>query len=75
MNELLEQGLSIMGIGMGTVLAFLCIMIFSMIIMSCIVGKLNKLFPEAVTQTGTVKKSVSDDAEIVVAIVASMLKK
>ena len=48
MNENLMQGVSVMLIGMGTVVAFLCITIISMFVMSFVVGKLNKLFPEAV---------------------------
>ena len=46
MNETLMQVISVMLIGMGTVVAFLCITILSMFVMSFIVGKLNKLFPE-----------------------------
>ena len=46
MNETLMQGVSVMLIGMGTVVAFLCITIISMFVMSFVVGKLNKLFPE-----------------------------
>lgn len=74
MNETLVQGISVMCIGMGTVLAFLCITILSMFVMSSVVQKLNKIFPEPVLQTtGTkVKKAVSDDAEIAAAIVAAM---
>ena len=77
MNGLLVQGLSVMLIGMGTVVAFLCITIISMFVMSAIVGKLNKIFPEAVPQAaGGVKKvATSDDAEIAAAIVAAMFRK
>ena len=46
MNTILTDGLSIMLIGMGTVLCFLCILIISMHIMSAIVGWLNIIFPE-----------------------------
>ena len=76
MNETLVQGISVMCIGMGTVLAFLCITIASMFVMSSVVGKLNKIFPEAVPQVacGKVKKAISDDAEIAAAIVAAMFK-
>jgi sodium pump decarboxylase gamma subunit len=77
MNENLIQGISVMCIGMGTVLAFLCITIAAMHIMSAIVGKLNQIFPEAVPQvaSGKARKTVSDDAEIAAAIVAAMFKK
>lgn len=77
MNGLLGQGISVMCIGMGTVLMFLCLTILSMFIMSKIVRKLNEIFPEAVPQTagGKARKAVSDDAEIAVAILSAMFKK
>ena len=78
MNELLVQGISVMCIGMGTVVAFLCVTILSMFVMSAVVGKLNQIFPEVVPQTaGGAKKSVSsnDDAEIAAAIVAALFRK
>lgn len=77
MNGLLGQGIAVMCIGMGTVLAFLCITIGSMFVMSNVVGKLNQLFPEAVPQVagGGKKLSVSDDAEIAAAIIAAMFRR
>ena len=78
MNETLMQGISVMLIGMGTVVAFLCITIVSMFVMSFVVGKLNKLFPEAVpVVAGDVKKvaTANDDSEIAAAIVAAIFKK
>ena len=79
MNELLVQGVSVMLIGMGTVVAFLCITIVSMFVMSAIVGKLNQIFPEAVPQVaGGAKKTASssnDDSEIAAAIVAAIFRK
>ena len=78
MNGLLMQGVSVMLIGMGTVVAFLCITIISMFVMSFVVGKLNKLFPEAVPATAGAAKKVatsSDDSEIAAAIVAAMFRK
>ena len=78
MNELLVQGISVMCIGMGTVVAFLCITILSMFAMSSIVAKLNQLFPEAVpAAAGGAKKVASsgDDSEIAAAIVAAMFRK
>lgn len=44
MNDLLtllEQGVAVMCIGMGTVLTFLCVMIVSMFVMGKVVRKLN----------------------------------
>jgi sodium pump decarboxylase gamma subunit len=65
-------------IGMGTVVAFLIVTIISMNIMSLVVGKLNKLFPEVVPAVAGGTKKVatsSDDSEIAAAIVAAMFRK
>ena len=83
MNEMLinlipvlQEGFSMMLVGMGTVLVFLCIMICAMNIMSACVKKINEIFPEPVAQTAGTKKSVksSDDSEIAAAIVAAMFR-
>ena len=74
---ILKEGLSMMLVGMGTVLVFLCIMICAMFIMSAAVKKINEIFPEpvpALSGTKKVQKS-SDDSEIAAAIVAAMFKK
>lgn len=70
-------GFTLMGIGMGTVLVFLCLLIGSMRIMSTIVLYLNKIFPEKVeTVQKAVKKVVSNDDEaIAVALAAIMARK
>lgn len=70
-------GFTLMGIGMGTVLLFLCVLIGSMRIMSTIVLYLNKIFPEKVeTVQKAVKKVVSnDDDAIAVALAAIMARK
>lgn len=70
-------GFTLMGIGMGTVLLFLCVLIGSMRIMSMIVLYLNKIFPEKVeTVQKAVKKVVSNDDEaIAVALAAIMARK
>ena len=78
MNGLLIQGISVMCIGMGTVVAFLCITIVSMYVMSAAVKKLNQLFPEAVPPVaGGAKKSPTsnDDSEVAAAIVAALFRK
>ena len=78
MNETIMQGVSVMLIGLGTVVAFLCITILSMFVMSFVVGKLNKLFPEAVPAVAGGAKKVatsSDDSEVAAAIVAALFKK
>ena len=75
MIELFKQGCIAMCIGMGVVLAFLCILILSMIIMSKIVKYLNKIFPEQSPNQLKVQKSkTSDDEQIAAAIAAVMAK-
>jgi len=76
MNEnLWILGLQMMLIGMGFVLSFLCLLIFSMSVMSKVVGYLNKIFPEAVEEVKKVAKKVADDdSAIAVAIAAVMAK-
>ena len=70
-------GFTLMWIGMGTVLLFLCVLIGSMRIMSTIVLYINKIFPEKVeTVQKAVKKVVSNDDEaIAVALAAIMARK
>lgn len=46
MSENLMIGLTLMIIGMGFVMLFLCIMIAAMFGMSAVVRYLNKIFPE-----------------------------
>lgn len=76
MNNL-ENGLALLLIGMGTVLAFLTVLIFAMGIMSRIVGWLNKIFPEAVEEVKTTAQKVASnvDEAIAVAIAAIMAKR
>lgn len=76
MNNL-ENGLALLLIGMGTVLAFLAVLIFAMGIMSKIVGWLNKIFPEAVEEVKSTAKKVASnvDEAIAVAIAAIMAKR
>ncbi len=73
----LNDGLALLAIGMGFVLAFLVLLIFGMMFMSKIVLWLNKLFPEAVEEVKTtVKKAASNvDEAIAVAIAAIMAKR
>ena len=76
MNNL-ENGLALLLIGMGAVLAFLTVLIFFMRIMSKVVGWLNKIFPEATEEVkSAVKKAASNvDEAIAVAIAAIMAKR
>ncbi len=76
-NGMLENGLILLVMGMGFVLCFLTILIFSMMVMSKIVLWLNKIFPEAVEDVKTAAKKVSSnvDEAIAVAIAAIMARK
>lgn len=75
MNENLVLGLQMMGIGMGFVLCFLCLLIVSMMIMSKVVGYLNKIFPEAVEEVKKIAKKVADDDSVIAAVIAAVLAK
>ena len=73
----LENGLILLVMGMGFVLTFLVILIWSMGIMSKFVGYLNKIFPEAVEEVKTTVKKASSGVEdaIAVALAAIMAKR
>lgn len=74
--EQLMEGLTLLGLGMGFVLCFLCILIAAMYGMSAFVGYLNKLFPEKVEVVEKKSaKSGNDDAAIAVAIAAILAKR
>ena len=77
MSETWINGLTLLGMGMGFVLTFLVIMIFTMLVMSKFVGYLNKIFPEAVEEVKTVAKKASAGIEeaIALAIAASIARK
>ena len=74
MNEILSEGLVMMCIGMGTVLLFLCTLIISMLIMSACVARLNKWFPEAVSNAKPVTVSTNNDEAVAVASAAAIAK-
>lgn len=75
MNENLLLGLQMMGIGMGFVLCFLCVLIVGMMLMSKVVGYLNKIFPEAVEEVKKVAKKVVDDDSVIAAVIAAVMAK
>ena len=76
--ELLNQGLIAMGIGMGVVLSFLIVLIVAMVVMSSVVGYLNKIFPEVIAAPAKTKSkaatNVKDDEQIAVAIAAVLAR-
>lgn len=72
----LNDGFTIMVIGMGVVFAFLIIMVFALQFMSKIVEILNKYFPEAIPETiQTKSKRAGKDDEIIAVAIAAALKK
>ena len=77
MSENLMEGLTLLAMGMGFVLMFLCTMIVSMHIMSRVVSYLNTIFPEVVQETGKKQaaKSVADDSAVALALAAAMIRK
>ena len=77
MMEQLMEGLTLLGLGLGFVMAFLCILIAGMFGMSAVVGYLNKIFPEKVevVEKKSASKSTNDDAAIAVALAAILAKK
>lgn len=78
MIENFTIGLTLMILGMGFVLAFLCILIAAMHGMSAIVAYLNKIFPEKidVVEKKSSSKTVAKDYEaIAVALAAIMARK
>lgn len=75
MSGNLSNGLVLLGMGMGFVLCFLTIMIFSMLILKHVVAYLNKLFPEAVEEVKTTAKKVSANAEEAIALALAVIAK
>ncbi len=72
---MLNEGLTLMATGMGTVFSFLIILWASVTIMGKIVAKLNELFPEQIEEAKTAVKNVSADVEVAIAIAAAKLRK
>ena len=69
---MLNEGLTVTAMGMGTVLSFLVILIFSMVIMHKCLLLINKFFPEVVAEATPAKKvTASSDEEIAIALAAT----
>ena len=72
MLEVLKQGCVLMAMGMGTVVSFLIILIFTMVITHKVLVYINKFFPEALPEAQTSTKSAaSNDVEVAIAIAAT----
>ncbi len=67
---MIEQGLVIMLIGMGTVFAFLVILVLAMIYSSKLVAALEKVFPEPVEQVARPSSGSGDNLAMVAAAIA-----
>lgn len=74
MNEVVENGLLLLVIGMGFVLCFLTILIFTMSIMSKVVLWLNKLFPEVVEDIQAASKKAASNVDEAIAIAIAVIK-
>ncbi len=72
---MLNEGLTLMTAGMGTVFAFLAVLWAAVTIMGKIVTKLNELFPEEAEEAKAAVKSVSADVEVAIAVAAAKLRK
>lgn len=73
---MLNEGLTTMAVGMGTVFSFLVVLWFVVAIMGKVVGFLNKLFPEEVkVAAASAVKSVCADVEVAIAIAAAKLRR
>ncbi len=73
-EALLDEGLVMVVIGMGTVFVFLCVMVWAMDLMSACVAQLNKWFPEAVPEPAKRPVAASDDAAVALAIAVAASK-
>ncbi len=71
----LNEGLTAMAAGMGSVFSFLVILWLAVFVMGCIVRKLNEIFPEPVKEVKTAVKKAGDDVEIAIAVAMTKLNK
>lgn len=73
---MLNEGLILMSVGMGTVFSFLVILWFAVFCMSKVVLFLNKIFPEETQAPAVAKTAVATaGAEIAIAIAAAKNRK
>ena len=72
---MLNEGLTLMATGMGTVFSFLIILWVAVSIMGKVVLYLNKIFPEEVQALPAAAKPATGDVELAIAIAAAKLRK
>ena len=72
---MLNEGLTLMATGMGTVFSFLVILWLAVSIMGKVVGWLNKIFPEEVQAAPAAVNAGTGDVELAIAIAAAKLRK
>lgn len=72
---MLNEGLILMSVGMGTVFSFLVILWFAVFCMSKVVLFLNKIFPEQTAAIVLPVKTTNNDVEMAIAIAAAKLRK
>ncbi len=70
---MLQEGLVITVVGMGTVLVFLTILVFAMSIMSKVVALISKIMPEEVEAPVAVRKEANTDEAVAVAIAVAKM--
>lgn len=71
---MLNEGITLMAAGMGTVFLFLIILWFAVSTMGKIVMKLNEIFPEQIQQASGASKQISEDLGAVIAIAIAKMK-
>ena len=72
---MLEEGLILMFVGMGTVFAFLAVLWFAVFCMSKVVVFLNKICPEQTAVAAAPVKSADNNVETAIAIAAAKLRR
>lgn len=72
---MLNEGLTTMAVGMGTVFSFLIILWAVVALLGVVVAYLNKLFPEEIKAVTTAVKTACGDVEVAIAIAAAKLRK
>lgn len=68
---MLNDGLVVMVIGMGTVFSFLVILVLATMLSAKFMVFFNKICPEAVLETAPVKVAKSNDEEIAIVIASA----